>query len=71
MRSFQVYRALDRIPNRFALCQTVCRGARHIHVDGTPFGGTVTAMLHGIESGEFHSPVEVRSPGNKKGLLAA
>jgi hypothetical protein len=37
MRSSQVNRALDLVPNRFTLCQTISQSARRIHVMETRF----------------------------------
>ena len=53
MRSFQVYRALGLVPNRYTLCQTISQSARRIHVNGDPFQSTVTAILTGIGDGSF------------------
>lgn len=58
MRSSQVYRALDSIPNRFALCQTISKGARRLHVNGNSFESTVTVILEGIGDGLFHGQTE-------------
>lgn len=51
MSSLQVYRALERIPNRFTLCQTISQNARRIHVNGSPFDGTVKAVLDAVGNG--------------------
>jgi hypothetical protein len=67
MRSSQIYRALHQIPNRFALCQTISQGARHIHLDGEPFSATVTAMLEGVRNGTFRS--ERPAPSRDSGEL--
>ena len=61
MRSSQVYRALDLVPNRFTLCQTISQSARRIHVNGNPFEGTVTAILREIGDGSFRGRVEAHS----------
>ena len=58
MRSSQVYRALDQLPNRFMLCQTISQSARRLHVNGSPFEGTVTLILNGIGDGVFHGQAE-------------
>jgi hypothetical protein len=77
MRSSQVYRALDLVPNRFTLCQTISQSARRIHVNGNPFEGTVTAILEGIGDGVFRgevencSPREHSHPASHKALLVA
>ena len=60
MRSSQVYRALDYVPNRFTLCQTISQSARRIHVNGNPFQGTVTLILNGLGDGLFQGQVEAR-----------
>jgi hypothetical protein len=61
MRSSQVYRALDLVPNRFTLCQTISQSARRIHVIGSPFEGTVTTILRGIGDGLFRGRVEAHA----------
>ena len=77
MRSSEVYRALDRVPNRFTLCQTISQSARRIHVNGRPFAGTVTVILKGIGDGLFRSQTEACSPRDNssapfsKDLMAA
>lgn len=71
MRSIQVYRALDQVPNRFTLCQTVCQSARRIHVNGNPFDGTLTAVLDGIGAGTFRGRVKAYPSRKNKVLLAA
>jgi len=58
MRSSQVYRALDSVPNRFTLCQTISQSARRIHINGSPFESTVTVVLKGIGDGLFRGEVE-------------
>jgi hypothetical protein len=58
MRSAEVYRALDQIPNRFTLCQTVSQSARRIHIKGSPFEGTVSAILTSVGNGEFYGKVD-------------
>lgn len=60
MRSSQVYRALDHVPNRFTLCQTIAQSARRIHINGNPFQGTVTSILNAIGDGLFQGQVKVR-----------
>lgn len=62
MRSSEVYRALDQVPNRFTLCQTISQSARRIHVNGSPFEGTVTVILKGIGDGLFRGQTEACSP---------
>jgi hypothetical protein len=54
MRSSLVYRALDRIPNRYTLCQTVSQSTRRLHIDGKPFEGTVSEIFKSIGDGVFH-----------------
>lgn len=53
MRSFDVYRALDSVPNRYTLCQTISQSARRLHVKGNSFETTVTVILKGIGDGLF------------------
>jgi hypothetical protein len=62
MRSSQIHRALDQIPNRFALCMSISRGVRLTHKNGTSMGSTVTSMIAGIESREFLRVVEAPIP---------
>lgn len=62
MRSTQVYRALDLVPCRYTLCQTVAQSARRIHVDGNPFEETVTVILNGMGDGLFHGQPEAYVP---------
>jgi hypothetical protein len=62
VRSSQVYRALDHVPNRFTLCQTISQSARRIHINGNPLQGTVTQILNGIGDGLFQGQVEARLP---------
>ena len=50
MRSMHVYRALDQISNRFALCMNISRGVRLLHKNGNSMGSTVTSTMAGIES---------------------
>ena len=64
MRSSEVYRALDRVPNRFTLCQTISQSARRVHVNGRPLEGTVTVILKGIGDGLFRGQTEACSPGD-------
>ncbi|QEE27980.1 DNA-directed RNA polymerase subunit omega [Terriglobus albidus] len=71
MRSLQVYRALDQVPNRFTLCHTVSQSVRRIHVNGNPFDGTLTAVLDGIGSGAFHGRLITLPSRDHKALLAA
>jgi len=77
MRSSQVYRALDQVPNRFMLCQTISQSARRLHVNGSPFEGTVTVILNGIGDGLFRGQADARSgrddnsaPSRKTPLVA-
>lgn len=76
MRSAQVYRALDQIPNRFTLCQTISQSARRIHVNGNPFDSTLKTVVDGIGDGLFRLQVKTCSPGesnavSRNALLAA
>lgn len=50
MRSAQVYRALDQIPNRFALCMQVSRGVHLAHTTGQSMESSVSTALAGIDS---------------------
>lgn len=63
MRSTQVYRALDQIPNRFALCMSVSKGVHIIHKNGNSLGSSVATAFAGVESreliGERQQPVAV------------
>lgn len=61
MRSLQVYRALDSVPNRFTLCQTISQRARRIHVNGNPFENTVSVILKGMGDGLFRDQTKVCS----------
>jgi hypothetical protein len=70
MRSSQVYRALDQVPNRFILCQTISQSARRIHVNGNPFEGTVTAVLNGIGDGLFRGEIGACSPRDDSHVAA-
>lgn len=58
MRSSQIYRALDSVPNRFTLCQTISQSVRRIHFNGNSFESTVTVVLNGIGDGLFRGEVE-------------
>lgn len=60
MRSSQVYRALNHVPNRFTLCQTISQSARRIHMNGSPLQGTVTLILERIGDKLFHGQVKAR-----------
>lgn len=77
MRSSQVYRALDLVPNRYSLCQTISQSARRIHVNGNPFESTVTAILTGIGDGSFPCRTQAglnrddSNPASHKALLVA
>lgn len=62
MRSMQIYRALDQIPNRFALCMKISRGVRSNHKIGNSMGSTVTSTLAGIESKALLSGAEAAIP---------
>ncbi len=64
MRSSQVYRALDFVPNRFTLCQTISQSARLIHINGSPFEGTVSTVLNGIGDGSFYARVKSQPHGD-------
>ena len=64
MRSSQVYRALDQVPNRFMLCQTISQSARRLHTNGSPFEGTVTVILNGIGEGLFGGQADARLGGD-------
>jgi hypothetical protein len=58
IRSTQVYRALNEIPNRFALCMTISRSVRIIHKNGSSMENTVTSVFTGIQEGRFSSQLE-------------
>jgi len=53
MRSTQIYRALDLVPSRFTLCQTIAQSTRRIHVAGNPIEHTVSVILTGMGDGLF------------------
>ena len=53
MRSAQVYRALDQIPNRFALCMHISRGVHLTHTTGQSMESSVSTALAEIESRKF------------------
>lgn len=48
MRSIQVYRALDKVSNRFALCQTISQCVRLMHKSGNSMESSVTSALAGV-----------------------
>lgn len=62
MRSTQVYRALDQIPNRFALCMHISRGVHLTHATGQSMESSVSTALAGIESRQFLRVQEVPVP---------
>ncbi len=57
MRSAEIYRALDQIHNRFALCQVISQSARLFHKIGEPMEITVTKALNGLEYGKFRGDI--------------
>ena len=62
MRSAQVYRALDQIPNRFSLCMYISRGVHLTHTNGQSLENSVTTAIEGIESGRFLRAPEAPMP---------
>jgi len=60
MRSAEVYRALNEIPNRFALCMTMSKSVRILHKNGNPMENTVTSVFTGIQEGKFCQQLEER-----------
>ena len=70
MRSVQVYRALDQIPNRFTLCQTISQSARRIHVNGNTFDLTVRGVLDAIGNGLFHGQTATCSPSDESNAVS-
>lgn len=71
MRSSQVYRALDLIPNRYTLCQTVSQSVRRIHINGNPFEGTVSAILNGIGDGIFRGQTQACLHDNDNNAISS
>jgi hypothetical protein len=48
MRSHDVYKALIKVPNRFALCQTTSKGARLLHAAQSRPEDTISRVLENL-----------------------
>ncbi|HEY4355869.1 MAG TPA: DNA-directed RNA polymerase subunit omega [Acidobacteriaceae bacterium] len=56
MRTLLMNQALNRVPNRFALCQILAKVTRRMHKPGDPFQSTVTSVLGEIEEQKLGDP---------------
>jgi len=53
MRSIETFRSLERISNRFMLCQVISQSARLMHKSGSPIEDSVSEALRGVQMGKF------------------
>lgn len=60
MRSAEIFRALDRISNRYTLCQVTAQSARMLHKNGCPMKSSLSDALQGVHAGKFRG--ESRAP---------
>ncbi|WP_263411247.1 hypothetical protein [Terriglobus tenax] len=60
MRSEQVYRALNQIPNRFRLCQATARATKHMHIPATRTEDTMNTVLGDISEGKYGKVIETK-----------
>ena len=52
MRSFLVYAASTKLPNRFQLCQTTAKALRKLHVPATAPAATINKVLEDIAASD-------------------
>lgn len=53
MRSAETFRSLERISNRFMLCQVISQSVRVMHKSGSSIEESVSEALRGIQAGKF------------------
>ncbi len=53
MRSVETFRSLERISNRFMLCQVISQSVRVMHKSGSPIEESVSEALRGVQEGKF------------------
>jgi hypothetical protein len=53
MRSSETFRSLERISNRFMLCQVISQSVRLMHKSGSPIEESVSEALRGIQAGKY------------------
>jgi len=66
MRSQQVHTAITQIPNRFALCGTLSRATRKLHVSQSRTEDTMNSVLEGIGEGRYKSSLVEADPFEPK-----
>lgn len=73
MRSSDIFRALDHVSNRFALCQVVAQSARRLHKTGNSMEVSIHDALGGVREGKFRGemipPVVSVAIGNDAPLI--
>jgi len=59
MRSKVIFRASEAIPNKYALCHTVSKAARRLHIGTRSMTETVNNAFLRIASHAHTTPIEV------------